>query len=263
MTRRRSSAPGREHPDRPRSLPDLVAVLALAAIALLAAACGGPATSEAPPGTAATPSVAAPSESVEPSDEDASLEPSEAASEEPSLEPSEEASEEPSEAPSDEASAEPSEAPIGSSSAGPTPTGGSAGLCAGNADNRDFYASVADAVDWAVYCPVLPSGWFVESGSYRLAGGGRMEIGYKGSSGRHILLREGSFCTDGSGCVPGGSELGDAPFGDQTGSLVATSNGGWAIVVAPGARPSWLLTGSGMDEEAFRQIAADLMVVGG
>jgi hypothetical protein len=230
-------------------------VLALAVVALVAAACGGPAASASPGDGSATSSIGAPTDSLAPSSDTASDEPSEAASEEPSEAASEDPAVEPSDEPSEAASEEPSE--------GPAPTAGSAGLCAGNADNRDFYASVAASVDWAVYCPVLPAGWFVDSGSYRLAGGGRMEIGYKGSGGRHLQLREGSFCTDGSGCVPSGSALGDAPFGDQTGSLIATSDGGWAMVVAPGAKPSWLLAGTGMDEEAFRQIAADLVVVGG
>lgn len=230
-------------------------MLALAAVAILVAACGGSATSDSPADGSATPSVVAPTESASSSGGDASVEPSEAPSDEPSAEPSEAPSETPSE--------EPTQGPSGTPSLQPSPSGGSAGLCAGNADNRDFYASVAAAVDWTVYCPVLPSGWFVDSGSYRLAGGGRMIIGYKGPGGRHIQLSEGSFCADGSGCVPDGTDAGQATFGSETGDLVSTSDGGYALVVARGAQPSWLLVGSGMDEAAFRQIAANLIVVPG
>jgi hypothetical protein len=93
----------------------------------------------------------------------------------------------------------------------PTGTPGSAAECAGNDENRDFYMAVAGAVDWTVYCPVLGSGWFVESGQYRLAGGGWMEIGYRGPGGARIALREGAPCTA-EGCIPTGDDLGTAAF---------------------------------------------------
>ena len=217
-------------------------------------ACGGSAATASPGDGSAEPTGAEPTSSlVEPTTGDASSEPSEATSESP------EASDEPTDTPEPTASEDASETP----STGPTATPGTDVACAGNADNRDFYASVAQAMTWTVYCPVLPSGWFVDAGSYRLAGGGRMEIGYKGPGGKHIELSEGNFCSAADGCVPDGTEAGDAAFGDQTGTLIATSDGGWAIVVAKGAQPSWLLVGTGMDEDAFRTIAGDLEVVSG
>jgi hypothetical protein len=216
-------------------------------------ACGGAATTTAPGGSD-EPTGAAPTESgAEPTSSDASAEPSDEPTDSPAT------SDEPVDTPEPTASAEASEAP----SPEPTPSGGTAAVCAGNADNRDFLASVADVMAWSVYCPVLPGGWFVDKGSYRQANGGHMEIGYKGSGGRHIELSEGSFCDDADGCVPDGTDAGDAAFGDQTGSLVATADGGWAIVVDKGEQPSWLLVGTGMDETAFRKIAADLIVVSG
>ena len=172
----------------------------------------------------------------------------------PSDEPtaSAEDTEEPTEQPSDE----PSEEPTASG-------GGAADACTGTADNKTFFANVAGAVDWSVYCPALPSGWFVQSGSYRLAGGARLEISYRGPAGAHIDLKEGAFCSSSDGCAPGGTDSGTAPFGDREGSLVAVGDGSWAIAVDAGSNPSWLLTGTGLSEAAFRAIAAGLVVVGG
>jgi hypothetical protein len=138
---------------------------------------------------------------------------------------------------------------------------GAAAECAGNDDNRDFFIAVAGAVDWAVYCPVLGSGWFVESGQYRLAGGGWMEIGYHGPGGARIALREGAACiaTD---CLPTGDDLGPAAFGDMDGTLLGLDGGGYAVVVKPGATPSWTITGSGLDQSTFEGIAAALVRIG-
>ena len=79
-----------------------------------------------------------------------------------------------------------------------------------------------------------PSGWFVEAGQYRLAGGGRLAIAYRGPGGARFSLDEGAWCTDGSGCVPAGTDLGTTAFGDRTGTLVATDDGEFAIVVDAG-----------------------------
>jgi hypothetical protein len=163
----------------------------------------------------------------------------------PSAEP---ASAPPTEVP---ASAEPTGAP---SSASP----GSATACAGNEDNQDFYAAVADAVDWPVYCPVLPSGWFVVEGQYRAAAGGRMEIVYRGPSDRRIELSEGSFCDDGSDCLPTGTNLGSAAFGDLDGTMLQIDDG-YAIVVDGGDGPSWLLQGAKTSEDELREIGAALL----
>jgi hypothetical protein len=142
----------------------------------------------------------------------------------------------------------------------PSSDPGAAAECAGNDENRDFYMAVAGAVDWAVYCPVLGSGWFVESGQYRLAGGGWMEIGYRGPGGARIALREGAACSA-TGCVPTGDDLGPAAFGGLDGSLLDLGASGYAVVVDPGATPSWTITGSGLDQSTFEGIAAALAQV--
>lgn len=168
------------------------------------------------------------------------------------------ATEPPSEAPT--ASVEPS-SPQPPSSSAPPEDSGSAAACSGSDENRDFYASMAAAVDWAVYCPVLSDGWFVDDGQYRLAGGGWMEIGYDGPGDARIMLREGAFCGEGGGCVPSGREVGETAFGDRTGTLVAGDDGSWSVVMGRGATPSWLLVVTGLDEAGARAIAADLLTI--
>ena len=101
-------------------------------------------------------------------------------------------SDEPTEDPSDEATDEPSEEPTAEPTDEASPSAGPASACSGTAENKDFYAAAAAAVQWTVYCPVLPKGWFVVTGRYRLAGGGRLEISYRGPSGASFTLREGA-----------------------------------------------------------------------
>lgn len=141
------------------------------------------------------------------------------------------------------------------------PGGGTAAACSGTPANRDFYGDVAAAVSWTVYCPVLPDGWFVETGEYRLAGGGMLAIDYRGPNGARLELREGTFCADEDGCVPPGEVVGPTAFGDREGQLVATGEA-WAVTVEAGAPISWLATGSGLDETAFRAIVAAFATVG-
>jgi hypothetical protein len=143
------------------------------------------------------------------------------------------------------------------------PSIASASDCTGTDENRTFYESVAAAVDWTVYCPVLPSGWFVETGQYRLAGGGRLAITYRGPGGARFTLDEGAWCTNESGCTPSGTDVGAAAFGDQEGTLVATDTGSFAIAVDAGSKISWQLVGEALDEPAVRMFGAALIAVGG
>jgi hypothetical protein len=140
---------------------------------------------------------------------------------------------------------------------------GSAASCSGSDENRDFFASMAAAVDWTVYCPVLADGWFVDDGRYRLAGGGWLEISYDGPGDTRLILQQGGFCSSDDGCVPAGRSVGPVEFGDRTGSLIASDDGTWSVIVNRGANPSWLLVVNGLDEAAVRTIAADLHAVEG
>lgn len=134
--------------------------------------------------------------------------------------------------------------------------------CTGTDDNREFFADVATAFDWPVYCAVLPARWSVESGQYRSAGGGWMEITYQGPGGARFELHEGAFCAEDDGCVPDGDDAGSAAFGDLSGTLVAGSDGRYAVVVDRGDQLSWLAIGDGLDVEAFNDFAASLVRVG-
>lgn len=223
-------------------------------VALLVAACGGstPPSDAGSPAAVTTPSAPA---SAAPASAPASAAPS--------------ASSTSSATPVESPAGSPSSEPVGSDvpSDAPTPSatgaGGSADACTGTADNRAFYGHLAASVSWAVYCPVLPSGWFVSTGSYRLANGGKLEISYKGPGGATLALSEGSFCTDGTGCVPSGTDSGGAAFGAMQGTLVTTDAGGFAIVVDRGQQPSWLLVTSGVDQATTASFGAAMARVGG
>jgi hypothetical protein len=171
----------------------------------------------------------------------------------PSTEPSDEPVATESYPPSDEPSASASE------SAGP----GAAAACTGSDKNREFFEAAAAALDWTVYCALLPTGWFVDSGEYRQAGGGRLEIAYRGPGGAHLELHEGAFCADTAGCIPPGTESGDATFGGLAATLIATDDGGWAVATEPKDGLSWLAVGSGVNEQAFRTISDALAIVDG
>lgn len=219
----------------------LTFVLALGLAALLAACDGatGPTASPESSGSPAASTPGAPSESAEPSSV-----PTPSATPVPAT----------ASPTAGEASASP-----GDESASPGP----AAACSGTDDNRTFFASVAADVGWTLYCPVLPSGWFVQTGEYHLASGGRMDISYRGPSGRRLELHEGAFCSDDDGCVPAGSDAGDASFGGMSGALVALDDGGWAIVVDRGASISWLAVVTGVDEAGARSIGEALVPVEG
>lgn len=179
-------------------------------------------------GTAASPSASA-SASAPAISPSASAAPSASPSAEPSggaLSPSPPASPEPSAAPS--ASPEPS------ASAGASPSPDATG-CSGSAENREFYAKAADTLPFDVYCADLPSGWSLVTASYRSAGGGKLEISYKGPGGATFVLRQGpDACTGVDGCPPSGSTLGEASFGDRAGTLLDT-DAGFAVDASEGA----------------------------
>lgn len=238
MKRRRSSAPGRLRPDGRWIQPILLAAF----VAVLTAACGQatstgspmdtpPASSDAAPTDAATPGPSAGGPTGEPS-----------VSAEPGTHP-----------------------PTANGSTGPSadPSGGigSAAACSGSDENRDFFASMAAAVDWTVYCPILPDAWFVEDGQYRLANGGWMEISYDGPGDARVELRQGALGDAAGGCFPPGPRIDDAVFGDQAGVIVDVASGGWAVVVDRGEPICWMILATGLDESSTRAVAADLHAV--
>lgn len=151
----------------------------------------------------------------------------------------------------------------------PTATPGgpdaNASACSGSSQTKDFFTAIAEAVQWPVYCAVLPAGWSVDRGSgntYALANGGRMVIGYHSNAGLHLELREGHWCTESANaCSPHDQDLGSVNLGDIQGELMTLASGGYVVYVDPGQVPSWTVTGTGMDEAAFRNLLAALAVV--
>ena len=63
--------------------------------------------------------------------------------------------------------------------------------------------------------------------------------------------------------MPDGSDAGTAAFGDQSGTLVDSGDGRYAVVVDRGAARSWLAIGEGLDVETFKDLAANLVRVEG
>ena len=216
-------------------------LVALASVALLVAACGG----------SATPEPAAPTDSPTATLAVTPPPSATASATVPPFEPS-------ASAPTATAPASPVAPPTADVE---SQVPGSADACTGNNANREFFVAAANALDWTVYCAILPSGWFVGAGEYRQAGGGRLEISYEGPSGARLELRQGAFCGDANGCVPDGSDAGEAVFGDMDGALVALDDGGWAVTVDRGAPISWLAIVSGADEAAARAIVEGLIPV--
>ncbi len=224
--------------------------VAIALVAMFVAGCGTAGTASPPGPSSATPPPSIPG---------ASEGPSPAGSDEPT--PSEEATprEQPTGSPAEPPSGSPSTAP--STSPPPTSTPGSAAACAGNADNRDWFAGLARAVAWDVYCPALPAGWFVVSGSYRLAGSGKMTITYKGPAGQRIEILEGAYCGTTAGCPPTAPDAGPAAFGNRDGHLVDAGGGSWVVVTGDGDL-DWQATGIGMDGPTLAGYTAAFVKVG-
>lgn len=156
--------------------------------------------------------------------------------------------------------------PVGSADPGASDSpsaeaGSGAAACSGNLSNREFFEGIARAVEWPVLCGVLPKGWFVSQGAYRLANGGKVIVGYKGPGGAAITLSEGAYClTDAAGCTPSGSDLGEATLGPLGGTLYETTDG-YAIVVAAGENPGWSMTTRGLTQETTVSLGAALAQV--
>lgn len=161
----------------------------------------------------------------------------------------------------------PSTTPGSSPGESPLPTPASSGdaavaACFGSADTKGFFGSFADAVDWPVYCAVLPSGWSVVSGTFHLGNGGTLSIQYRRKADdARLTLDEGSYCTVATGCVPSGTAAGPVTVGGMDGHLIATDGGGYAAIVASGEQPSWRLTSTGLDQATFTDLAGALFLI--
>jgi hypothetical protein len=156
----------------------------------------------------------------------------------------------------------PTAAPTPTTEPMPTGTGLRGDSCAGSAGNKEFWAAAAGAMSWAVYCPTwLPSHWHLgsESGSasYSRATGQVLAHYTNTPTGSgSIYVKQGAFCT--SSCDPNTGSLGSAAFGDHSGTLYSISGGGFAIYISPGASHGYTISGTGLSQSQFVQMAAQL-----
>lgn len=222
----------------------LLALLGLAAMALLGFGPGDGSASPPPTATASDGAVASPSAT-----------PTSSVTPGPS---------EPAPAPSSSAvpgaSETPTATPTGSPDGSPTPDVDPVTLCTGSDENRTFFRDAAEGLRFDVYCGVLPGGWTLTSGSYRGTGGGRLLVAYQRSGGAAVFLREGDFCGDDPDCLPAGTDMGSASFGDLEGRLVAT-DGGYAVVVEVEPGLAYVLEAIGVGEDGTREFGEDLVLV--
>ena len=155
-------------------------------------------------------------------------------------------------------------APTPDDGGSPSPAATDPTGCSGTDANRLFFAKAATSMTWPVYCAVLPTGWHLVKGTYRLASGGEMEVSYSGPNDAQIGLVEGNGCdqygSDIDACAPRDVVIGQAQLGDQTGVLGQLASA-FVLDVDRGANPSWRVTGIGMSQSDFEAIGAALLRV--
>ncbi|MCI0582155.1 MAG: hypothetical protein L0227_04530 [Chloroflexi bacterium] len=172
-----------------------------------------------------------------------------------------------SDAPTDPPSASPGPTATASGTPAPQPSdplGTPAAGCSGSEENRAFFEQASVSMAWPVYCAALPDGWFLETGSFRLASGGYLEVTYRGPGDVRLLIVEGNVCegSDVETCAPRDAVVGPAAFGDREGELGRLGNS-LVLDVDRGATPTWRATGLGLSEDAFRGLGAALIQVEG
>ncbi len=227
----------------------LLALLGLAALTFLGSGPGDVASSPTPAGSPSGSAVASPSATPAPSTSPMPAGPS----------PDPSSTVEPSPAPSASPTTGTSPTPVASPSPGVDPVT----ACTGSDENREFFSLAADQLPFDVYCGSLPGGWTLTSGSYRGTDGGRLLVAYQRSGGAALFLREGNFCAGAAGdlaCLPQGTPLGPAQFGDLEADFVATE-GGYAVVVRVSPKLAYVLEAIGVGEEGTRTYAEDLVLV--
>lgn len=234
------------YPARMRSIRHVLGAAGVGVLAAaLLAACGGSSGPSA--ATGGSPSNRTPSASTAPLPVD---------SEPPIAEPSDSAG------PGSSASLASEPPPSGTAPASETPSvAGPAAACTGSDNNREFFAAAAAALSFDVYCPVLPSGWFVSHGEYHLASGGRLEISYRGPGGATLELVERGPCQAGDDCIPDGTQEGKVAFGGRPATQVALDEGRVMVVAQAAGDGTWWIIGDGIDATAVSWIAADVALV--
>jgi hypothetical protein len=134
-------------------------------------------------------------------------------------------------------------------------------LCVPAPGDKQYWTEASSAMSWDVYCPVLPSGWFVTGGSYD-GSAGTIHMAYGGPGGATLVIDEGAFCTSSAAtCSPHSTVVGTTEFGDLTGSLDTLADGGLAVYINAGTATGYSLTGASLSQADFTSIAATLVKV--
>jgi hypothetical protein len=126
------------------------------------------------------------------------------------------------------------------------------------AEGWGFWTDAANGLPFAVYCGVVPPGWYYYASELHISDGSWVTATYKGPNGSTqptIVISEGAFC--GESCSPG-SYSAPANFGDLPGKLYTTSGGGYAIYVDPGTAHAYTATGVNVDQTTFVNFVAAL-----
>jgi hypothetical protein len=153
--------------------------------------------------------------------------------------------------------------PTSTPSAAASPTSAAA-ACTGNDTNKAFFAEAASLEPFDVYCAVLASSWWVQSGQYTLPNGGEVTVSYTNTAGALISIGQGSICPPPKVCASFGSNIGSASFGGLGATLyLVDSTPRWMVVVGPTSDPRYLMSGQGMTQAQFVNIAAALVKVPG
>jgi hypothetical protein len=158
----------------------------------------------------------------------------------------------------------------------PTPTpmaggGVTSDQCVGSVANQEWFQAAAEAMSWHVYCPTwLPSHYHLgseaNSASYtRTVPGGQVLLHYTNtpSGSAEFWVKQGNFCS-GSGCAPSDHDIKAWFFGDLPGELMglgSSPNDGFAIYLNPGTKSAYEISGHGMSQANFEQIAAQLKYI--
>jgi hypothetical protein len=160
--------------------------------------------------------------------------------------------------------AAPTDTPTPTPTSSPTPSAwptSQAALCTGNASNKAFFVEAASNLSFAVYCAVLPSGWWLESGDYKLTPTAQLSVLYKNAKGDWFSLKEGDVCPPPTLCAMAGSPAGPASFGGLAGTLWVASPSFYTIIVGPAGHPSYAVGGQYMTQAQFVAWAAALKKV--
>jgi hypothetical protein len=170
------------------------------------------------------------------------------------------------ETPTPEPTPEPTPAPEPTSTPEPTPTPSPtspAAACTGTPEHQAYFVKAASALEFDVYCAVLPSGWWLQSSGFDQRAD-YLGVAYKNNAGDFFVLAEGRLCENLSHCMDGGLSIeGPASFGGLAGSLrlVANPPAIYDIVVTPHSVPGYEALGGGISRAQLVQFTASLVRV--